>query len=129
MGFPVIQDGFAFGFQPEACSSCDGNCCRGKGGYVWLDDSTVEAMAAFLKLEIDEFAARYIRQVGRRFSLRENRLGPSDHACVFFDLDAQRCSVYPVRPNQCRTYPFWSQYKENSDDAFRECPGLVPLED
>jgi len=28
--------------------------------------------------------------------------------CIF--LDGNKCSVYNVRPTQCRTYPFWPQY-------------------
>ena len=28
--------------------------------------------------------------------------------CVFFHGESRTCQVYPVRPRQCRTWPFWN---------------------
>jgi hypothetical protein len=32
-----------------------------------------------------------------------------DGRCVFLDPVTQRCGVYPARPLQCRTFPFWPE--------------------
>lgn len=39
------------------------------------------------------------------------------------------CAIYPVRPMQCRTYPFWKSILDKSTDAVwklhkDQCPGL-----
>jgi len=70
--------------------------------------------------------------VGRQRSLREKANGD----CIFFDR-RQGCTIYPVRPRQCRTWPFWDS-NIRTPDAWRQtceiCPGsgqgtLVPVEE
>jgi uncharacterized protein len=47
------------------------------------------------------------------------------------------CTVYPVRPKQCRTWPFWESNLQSPDDWNRTaegCPGcnrgdLIPVEE
>ena len=50
----------------------------------------------------------------------ESEKGPS---CVFLDPETNFCQIYPVRPIQCSTYPFWSSLLENeynwNDEARR----------
>jgi Fe-S-cluster containining protein len=79
-------------------------------------------MAEHLHLTIDDFAEKYLRQIGKRFSLREL---PVTFDCVFFK--DKQCSIYEVRPTQCRTYPFWKQNLASPQDwekvAF-ECEGV-----
>jgi hypothetical protein len=80
----------------------------------------VEALARFLELSSDDFRLRYVRQVGRRYSLVEKSNGD----CVFYD---KGCTVYPARPVQCRTFPFWSENLESRSawaEASTECPGV-----
>jgi Fe-S-cluster containining protein len=33
--------------------------------------------------------------------------------CVFWD---NGCTIYPERPRQCRTFPFWAANLENRDE-------------
>jgi Fe-S-cluster containining protein len=55
---------------------------------------------------------------------------------VFYDRMAG-CTVYPVRPRQCRTWPFWECNTESPAAwarAAAECPGcnqgeLIPAEE
>jgi Fe-S-cluster containining protein len=72
--------------------------------------------------------------VGKRISLKED---PKTRNCVFLSYDSaglSRCTVYPVRPAQCRSWPFWPLNLEDSDawnSAGRRCPGINrgPLHD
>ena len=47
----------------------------------------------------------------------------SESGCVFLDPTGQ-CSIYDVRPVQCRTYPFWPSLV--GDQASWECEGVLP---
>lgn len=58
-------------------------------------------MADFLGLERGAFLVRYCRSVGSAISLLEYENGD----CVFYRPEG--CAVYPVRPVQCRAFPFW----------------------
>jgi Fe-S-cluster containining protein len=120
---PWYVAGLAF-----ACQSC-GRCCAGpEEGYVFIDPGEVAAAAAFLHMPLDEFQARYVRLAYRRFSIIEH---PQTHDCIFLaDSDgaaARGCAIYPVRPAQCRTWPFWVRNLRNQDDwlaAGNRCPGV-----
>jgi uncharacterized protein len=60
--------------------------------------------------------------VGVRKSLLE--YGNGD--CVFFDAAARRCTVYALRPRQCRTWPFWASNLRSPDcwaEMAERCPG------
>jgi Fe-S-cluster containining protein len=73
------------------------------------------------------------RIVGGRRSLTEYANGD----CTFFDPEHRRCTIYPVRPRQCRTWPFWNSNLETPEtwhEVCRDCPGagtgeFVPLEE
>ncbi|HQB07393.1 MAG TPA: hypothetical protein PK712_06015, partial [Rectinema sp.] len=42
-------------------------------------------------------------------------------------LENYGCSVYPARPVQCKTYPFWETILENEQSWIEEakyCPGI-----
>jgi len=94
---PWYKDGLQF-----KCTGC-GDCCTGAPGYVWVNKDDIAALAAEVGLEVTEFEARYVRQVGVRKSLIEHE----NYDCVFFDGKTRKCGVYAARPRQCRTWPFW----------------------
>ena len=114
---PWYEDGLRF-----TCSQC-GDCCTGAPGYVWVNRTEIEQIAAAAGVEdIDQFEAMYVRKVGIRKSLREHSNGD----CVFFDPDARCCTVYQARPRQCRTWPFWDsnvRTPEAWDATCEACPG------
>ena len=87
----------------------------------------IPEMAAFLKMAPEEFIKRYLEKVGYRFTIKERVVVEGEYDCVFFDRASKRCAIYPVRPLQCRTYPFWDHFKENEEELRRECPGICPL--
>jgi uncharacterized protein len=112
---PWYADGLRF-----ACTQC-GNCCTGQPGFVWVNDAEVEAIAKFRGEPVEEVLGLYTRREGNRRSLKEKL----NNECIFYDCDAG-CTIYPVRPRQCRTWPFWecnTGSPEDWDRAARECPG------
>jgi Fe-S-cluster containining protein len=109
------REGLAF-----TCTRC-GACCTGAPGYVWVNEEQIEALSQFLGESIAEFTRRYVRRVGPRLSLVERPNGD----CVFWDREAG-CTVYPARPVQCRTWPFWPENIESPEDwrdTTHGCPG------
>lgn len=120
----VKQEGFDFGFDVSKCSSCEGNCCIGESGYIWCTPKEIDNIADFLGLERQNFVDIYTTKVGYRTSLKELKIKDSFH-CVFFDSDKRGCQIYPVRPQQCRTFPFWDRFKENREEVVKECPGII----
>jgi Fe-S-cluster containining protein len=97
------------------CTRC-GACCTGAPGHVWVDDDEVADIAAFRGEKPAETEGLYTRRVGRQRSLREKANGD----CVFFDR-AAGCTVYKVRPRQCRTWPFWESNVRTPEDWRRTC--------
>jgi Fe-S-cluster containining protein len=111
---PWYREGLSF-----SCTRC-GDCCTGAPGYVWVEREEIEELAKFLGLSPGKFGERYLRKVGRRYSLLEKPGGD----CIFFD---KGCTVYPARPVQCRTFPFWRSHLKSQrawDEIAGECPGI-----
>ncbi len=104
------------------CTGC-GNCCRNRGEYafVYLTGRDVAAIAGFLKLSRREFLERHCTKADGAVSLRMDA-----PACEFLGAD-NRCAIYPVRPKQCATWPFWRENLEKAvweDEVAKDCPGI-----
>lgn len=104
------------------CKGC-AKCCTGEPGVVTFTDEERAAMASHIGVSEDEFDAVYVwRRYGVR-SLREK----SGYDCVMLDSESGRCTIYDVRPAQCRTFPFWKETLKNKlnwDEYSRSCPGM-----
>jgi len=111
------------------CTQC-GNCCSGPSGYVWFTDEEAQRIAEYLELSEAEFRERFTRQVRGRQTLDEVKRARGQYDCVFLRRDGEGkalCSIYPVRPTQCRTWPFWPENIESPEaweQAARTCPGM-----
>jgi len=106
-----------------SCTSC-GRCCETPGEYfVFLTAAEAEQIRARVRLSRSWFRRRYLRRLGEGQLV----LAPGqDDRCIFLD-DQKRCSIYPVRPLQCRTYPFWPETAGNKRAWHREgrrCEGI-----
>lgn len=104
-----------------SCTGC-GRCCTGSPGYTWVSEEEIVAMAKYLNMPIDEFGKKYLRRIGQRYSLLER---PKTFDCIF--LQGKQCTVYPVRPTQCQTFPFWPSILANPQawrDAAIGCEGI-----
>ena len=109
------------------CTGC-GNCCSGpEEGFIWIVKKEVELLAAHLGLSVDEVKKKYLKRIGFKHSIKEDKITKD---CIFLQplKDGSRgCAIYPVRPNQCRTWPFWSFNLHTPDQwniAADRCPGI-----
>ena len=133
---PWYSEGLTF-----TCSQC-GNCCTGPAGYVYVSREEIGRLAEHLKISANQVVEKYCRKVGSRISFKEKR-GPGGWDCIFLqEIQAKRrpkgadreitytkriCTIYEVRPLQCRTWPFWNgnlASRENWDLAAQRCPGM-----
>lgn len=112
---PWYQDGLRF-----ECTRC-GNCCTGEPGFVWVNEEEIAAIAKFRGESTETTRAVHTRNDGPHQSLKEKANGD----CVFYDRE-QGCTIYPARPRQCRTWPFWEsnvQTPETWKKTCEKCPG------
>lgn len=116
--------GLSFG-----CTQC-GNCCSGPPGFVWFDSAEAQAMADFIRVPLADFLRRFAHTYNGRWTLNERKQPGGAFDCVFLRRDDQGkalCSVYSVRPQQCRTWPFWPELLDSPaawERANRKCPGM-----
>lgn len=108
------------------CTQC-GDCCTGAPGFVHVSPEEIDEIAAFIGRPGQGLSREHLRPVGKGFSLTEDgRTGD----CCFLKTDKRgrrSCSIYPVRPLQCRTWPFWTSNLEDEDSwqaAAANCPGM-----
>ncbi len=122
------EEGYNYSFDPNACEGCGGGCCTGESGYIYLNQKEMEAISAHLELPAADFKELYLFKKGYKFSIKE-RLIEDSYDCIFFDRKIQGCGIYPVRPAQCRSFPFWPYFKKHEDELRSECPGIIFKED
>lgn len=96
------------------------NCCRVQG-WVYVTEEDIRKAAAYLKLPVEQFEARYV--VRSKFTVRLRK--PKGAQCHF--LKESGCGIHPAKPTQCRLFPFWPELVENRanwDETAQNCPGI-----
>ena len=121
----IFKEGFDYAFYSNACEMCNGMCCKGSTGTVFLSEDEQKEIADHLKIELDTFRLDYCRKVGGRYSLKEIKQNDS-YNCVFLNKNGQ-CDIYETRPEQCKTFPFWEGYQDKVDLLQQDCIGIVQL--
>ena len=127
---PMSEPWYAEGLN-FTCTRC-GKCCTGEPGFVWVTDEELAAIATFRQEPLGEVTQLYTRRSKGRRTLKEKANGD----CVFFER-GEGCTIYSVRPPQCRTWPFWDSNLATPEDWERTesvCPGsgegeLIPVEE
>ncbi|MFQ5589741.1 MAG: YkgJ family cysteine cluster protein [Phycisphaerae bacterium] len=107
-----------------ACTQC-GNCCSGAPGYVWASKEEIRRISVFLGRTDGWLDKEHLRRVGLWYSLTEKPGGD----CIFLAHANGRaeCTIYAVRPLQCRTWPFWTQNLRSTrtwEEVSKICPGV-----
>lgn len=114
----TTRDGYPFRFRCRR----SGNCCAIPGGIVRVERDDIRAIAEHLGIGVAAFRSRYVHADGTRLV---DGLG---ERCVFLkDGPQAECSIYPVRPQKCRDWPFWPEILADPDllaAAQRTCPGI-----
>ena len=114
-----------------SCTQC-GKCCMTGGDYhVFLTESEAQKICSHLQLSRGWFRRRYLRRLKQGDLVLASGTGDG---CIFLSAKGH-CRVYPVRPLQCRAYPFWPELAGNArawNSETRRCEGInqgeiVPL--
>ena len=116
---------YPYKFNANACADCKGKCCQGESGYIWVNEDDINKISAYLDINRDKFLQDYVRLVRGKMSLIERQIASDNFACVFFNTKTSQCSIYEVRPSQCRSFPFWDRFKNNISQIKQECPGIL----
>jgi len=130
---PFYSQGLNF-----TCKRCS-SCCRFDSGYVFLSLKDVLVIEKTLDMKQTEFIQTYCRWIESvnntyQLALKEK----TNYDCIFWKDKIKKeqkpednleggCSVYEVRPLQCRAYPFWHSILCDKDTwkmAARDCPGM-----
>ena len=109
-----------------SCRQC-GDCCNGYGG-TYVSRGDVEAIAAYIGIDPEQFAERFCSKSGDRLVLAQQE----NSFCIFWK--ERICSIHPVKPKMCRAWPFIESLlvdPENWEKMASMCPGIrqgVPAE-
>ncbi len=120
----IKKENYPYAFDSNACSTCEGRCCTGESGYIYVTKAEIEAISALLNLSVNDFVAKYLFKKGYKYSIKELKYNDS-YECVFYDRESNGCGIYNARPLQCKTFPFWDYYKTRIDELKQECPGIL----
>jgi Fe-S-cluster containining protein len=92
---------------------------------VWLSEEEAIQMAKHLGISEKEFLKKYTRLVSGKLALLEKRKDAETYDCIF--LKDKQCMIYPVRPKQCQTFPWWPENlssKEAWEGLSSYCEGI-----
>lgn len=109
------MDGFHFTCVPGCTNCCD------QEGYVYVTEDDVRHAAEFLAIPIDEFERKYVYRT--KYTLRFRK--PANSQCHF--LTNGGCRIHPVKPVQCRVFPYWPELIEDRqawEATAGYCPGI-----
>lgn len=109
---PMILRGLSLGKRKESlkCTLC-GNCCR------------------FRIIALDGRDIKRIEEAGHRgFVKKSGSSMKMDNGKCFF-LKDDKCSIYDIRPQVCRDFPFSKVFGMDFAKAGLYCPMLCPEED
>ena len=111
------KDGIRF-----SCIGC-GRCCKSEDGSeacVYLNGDDIKDIASFLNLTVEEFKKNWTEIRHGKIVIKDPKKD-----CPF--LKNNRCIIYPVRPLQCKTWPFWEiclVEKNWEKRVASSCPGV-----
>ncbi|MGD9000180.1 MAG: YkgJ family cysteine cluster protein [Granulosicoccaceae bacterium] len=114
------------------CTRCGACCCGDEDHYIAVREQDLRAICEYLDISLAWLKRRYIEHLTRQYYTV--RIG-DDGRCVFLNQQGH-CRIYPVRPVQCQTYPYWPEIlaeRKHWQAETKRCEGInrgnvVPLE-
>ena len=104
------------------CTSCGQCCTGGEDHYIALTHKEAERIRQHLDVSAAWFKRHYVTHHTREtLTLRLH-----EGTCVMLDKNG-RCRIYPLRPTQCKTYPWWPEILDSRSSWNREshhCEGI-----
>ena len=104
---------------------CQKGCvqCCARPGWIYFDHQDVQGAADFLGMRPQAFIKRYdLRlELPGRWEMEVAEGKP----CPFLKPDG--CAIHPVKPKQCRSFPFWPENlasRATWSETARDCPGI-----
>ena len=101
------------------CQNC-GDCCCGAPGIIRVTLEDIMRIASYLNQSPQDILNNSVSPYKEVYTIRERQ----DGCCLYYESG---CRIYPVRPIQCRTYPFWFnnlRSEKNWNRVCRACPGI-----
>lgn len=103
------------------CTQC-GNCCtsRGEHTYLYAMPEDVTAISGYLGMSEEAFLEEHCGE-DQGWTIIQSE----GSSCTFLDTEG-RCSIYPVRPKQCSSWPFWEENLRKpiwENIVLSTCPG------
>jgi Fe-S-cluster containining protein len=104
------------------CQRC-GYCCHqhGEYAYVYVTPKDIDRIANHLGVSSDEATRKYTKRLPHGQTMRFEK-----KVCVFYTPEG--CSIHRIKPEQCRTWPFWPENIANNGFKVgirRFCPGIA----
>ena len=99
------------------CIKCR-RCCIGEG-VVFISAEEVRNICKFLGIQKEKFVKKYCSFYKGRLILKSK----PNKECIF--LKEEGCQIYPVRPSQCRDFPFKWRYEGAENECLLLRLGLV----
>ena len=106
-------------FECQQCSRCCVN--HSDYTYVYLSEADLQRLVEHFELKREQFLQRYTEELETGHIV----LRSTGDACIF--LEDRACGVYPARPVQCATWPFWRETMKREvwhQEVAPLCPGV-----
>jgi Fe-S-cluster containining protein len=131
---------------PFKCTGC-GKCCQTVGSVYMSPEEYIQA-ADYLNVTADAFVQKYASHTLAAVPAPSTAIerdaatattaaiaavaaepwiclkDQTSESCIFLDHTTNHCQIYPVRPVQCRTYPFWPTVTASVESWNAECRRL-----
>lgn len=108
------------------CTAC-GRCCRGPGA-VYFTENDLSKIRQYLNLDnpTKSNQQKWNNLLKRLVQKKQNNffVHQTEDACMFLSED-NKCTIYEVRPLQCRTFPFWTSNFEDKE-SYKALRALSP---
>jgi putative endonuclease len=102
------------------CKKC-GMCCF-VDGYVALSPAEEQKIASYIGVSLTRFRRDFTEKIP---GVRRRVLVLYEDGCAF--LINNKCIIYPVRPGQCREFPYWKDIVDGGSALIKAasyCKGI-----